>query len=112
MDQISQTMAITDLDFTLRQADPRFDTDLKGDFTYLGLLQHAYSPELLGRFDGVAHLVLVPDRLTWAWQDDFGQAQISPFFLRADANESGERRLFDAPVRPDHALGIRRFPGT
>jgi hypothetical protein len=86
MDQISQTMAITDLDFTLRQADPRFDTDLKGDFTYLGFLQHAYSPELLGRFDGVAHLVLVPDRLTWALQDDFGQAQISPFSAPTPTN--------------------------
>jgi hypothetical protein len=78
-DQIRQTMATADLDFALKQQSSRLDTDLKGNFTYLDFLQHAYGGELLGRFDGLAHLALVPERLTWTLQDDFGQAQLSPF---------------------------------
>jgi hypothetical protein len=77
--KVSQTMAVADVDFDYKQQSRRLDVDAKGDFTYLDFLQHAYSSELIGRFDGAAHLALIPERLTWVLQDDFGQAALDPF---------------------------------
>jgi hypothetical protein len=78
-DKVSQTIAVTDVDFDLKQQSRLFDVNAKGDFSYLDYLQHAYSGELVGRFDGTADVALIPERLTWVLQDDFGQAQIDPF---------------------------------
>ena len=96
-DQVRQTMATADLDFALQQQGPRLDTDLKGNFTYLDFLQHAYSGELLGRFDGLAHLALVPGRLTWALQDDFGQQQLNAFEAPTPANLENVNYLNTGP---------------
>jgi hypothetical protein len=85
-DRTSQIMATTDLDFALQQQSLRLDTSLKGDFTYLDFLQHAYSGELLGRLDGLAHLLLLPERLIWTLEDNFGQAQLNPFLAPTPAN--------------------------
>jgi hypothetical protein len=78
-DRISQTMAIADVDFDLKERSRRLDADAKGDFSYLDYLQGAYANELIGRFDGVAAVALFPGRLNWTFQDSFGQAQIDPF---------------------------------
>src|ERR1700722_6893391 len=82
----SQTMATTDVDFALQQQTLRLDTALKGNFSYIDFLQHAYSGELIGRFDGLAHVLIVPEQLTWTLQDDFGQAQLNPFTAPTPAN--------------------------
>jgi hypothetical protein len=78
-DKISQTIATADMDFLVQQQTRLLDLDLKGDFTDFDYLQHAYGNEFVGRFDGAAKLALVPDRLTWVLQDDFGQAQLDPY---------------------------------
>jgi hypothetical protein len=78
-DKLSQTTAIADLDFGLRQQSARLDAILKGDFGFLRYLQHAYGSELVGRFDGLAHVALISDQLIWTVQDDFGQGQVNPF---------------------------------
>jgi hypothetical protein len=78
-DKVSQTMAVVDGDFDIRQRSRLLDLDAKGDFTYLDYLQGAYGGQLIGRFDGSAHLALIPDRVIWVVQDDFGQAALDPF---------------------------------
>jgi hypothetical protein len=78
-DKVSQTIAVADADFDIKQQSRLFDVDAKGNFSYLDYVQGAYGGELLGRFDGLAHVALIPERLTWALQDDFGQAAIDPF---------------------------------
>jgi hypothetical protein len=78
-DKISQTMAVVDGDFDIRQRSRLLDLDAKGDFTYLDYLQGAYGGQLIGRFDGSAHVALIPERVTWVVQDDFGQAALDPF---------------------------------
>src|ERR1019366_3807022 len=83
--------------FALQQQGPRLDTDLKGNFTYLDFLQHAYSGELLGRFDGLAQLALVPERLTWALRDDFGQQQLNAFEAPTPANLENVNYLSTGP---------------
>jgi hypothetical protein len=78
-DKVSQTIALVDADFNLRQQTRLFEADAKGDFSYLDYLQSAYGAQLLGRFDGSLRAALIPQRLTWFVQDDFGQSALDPF---------------------------------
>jgi len=78
-DKVSQTMAVADADFDIRQRSRLLDLDAKGDFSYLDYLQGAYGGQLIGRFDGSAHVALIPDRLIWVVEDNFGQAALDPY---------------------------------
>jgi len=78
-DKVSQTLAITDVDFDAAEESRLLDLKAKGDFSYIDYVQGAYGPQLLGRFDGVGRFALVPDRITWVVQDDFGQAALDPY---------------------------------
>jgi hypothetical protein len=84
--KVSQTMAIADLDFDLKDQSRRFDVDAKGNFSYIDYLQNAYSNQLLGRFDGRADFALIPERVTWVLTESFGQAQIDPFVAAVPTN--------------------------
>src|SRR3984957_15926119 len=75
----SQTMAVADVHFDGNRQSRLFDVDAKGNFSDINYLQGAYGNELVGRFDGVAHVALIPERLTLALSDDFGQAALDPF---------------------------------
>jgi hypothetical protein len=77
--KVSQTMALADVDFDVKKQSRLIDVDAKGNFTYLDYLQGAYGSQVIGRFDGAAHVALIPERLTWALTDDFGQAALDPF---------------------------------
>jgi hypothetical protein len=96
-DKVSQTIATADLDFAYKQQSLRLDTDVKGDFSYLYYLQHAYSGQLLGRFDGLAELAIVPERLTWTLQDNFGQALLNPFAVPIPTNLENVDYLLTGP---------------
>jgi hypothetical protein len=85
-DKISQTIAIADLDFDYKQQSRLLDVDAKGDFSYLDYLQNAYGSQLIGRFDGISHFAIIPERLTWALQDNFGQMALDPFTPTTPAN--------------------------
>ena len=96
-DKTSQTIAIADADFSLLEQRRLFDVNATGAFSYLDFLQGAYSPELIGRFDGVARYALIPERLIWVLQDDFGQAQIDPFAPVTPANRENINSLSTGP---------------
>jgi hypothetical protein len=85
-DKVSQTIAITDLDIDFKDQTRRFDVDAKGDFSYLDYLQNAYGNQLIGRFDGRADVALIPERVTWALTESFGQSQIDPFTAAVPTN--------------------------
>jgi hypothetical protein len=85
-DKISQTLAVADLDFDVKRQTKRFDVDAKGDFTYIDYLQNAYNSQFVGRFDGLAHIGIIPDRLTWAIQDNYGQAALDAFTATIPTN--------------------------
>src|ERR1700728_2934098 len=53
-DKISQTVSITDVDLAFQEETRRLAAILKGDFSYLDYLEHAYGSQLVGRFDGFA----------------------------------------------------------
>jgi hypothetical protein len=77
--KVSQTIAVTDLDFDFKDQTRRFDVDAKGAFSYLDYLQNVYSNQLIGRFDGNASVALIPERVSWVLVESFGQSQIDPF---------------------------------
>jgi hypothetical protein len=77
--KVSQTMAVADVDFDVKKQSRLVDVDAKGNFSYIDYLQNAYGNQLTGRFDGLAHFAIIPERLIWALQDDFGQAALDPF---------------------------------
>jgi len=103
---VSQTMAVADLDFDVKQLTRLFDLDAKGNFSYLDYLQNAYGGQLVGRFDGTGKVALIPERLTWVVQDDFGQAALDPFTPQTPNNLENVNYL---STGPDVAL---RFGGT
>src|ERR1700683_4174084 len=74
--KVSQTMATADIDFAALEQSRLFNVNVKGDFSDYDYLQHAYGNELIGRLDGLGKMALVPDRLTWVLQEDFGQSQL------------------------------------
>jgi hypothetical protein len=84
--RVSQTMATVDADFNVKHQSRRLDVDAKGDFSYFDYLQGAFGTQLVGRFDGVAHVALIPQRLTWVFQDNFGQASLDPFVPTTPSN--------------------------
>jgi hypothetical protein len=105
-DKTSQTMAIADADFSLQEQRRLFDVNATGAFTYLDFLQGAYSPELIGRFDGLARFSLIPERLIWVFQDDFGQQQIDPFAPVTPANRENINYLSTGPDLNLHLGGL------
>lgn len=84
--KVSQTIATVDADFDIKHQFSRLDVDAKGSFYDFDYVQGAYGNQLLGRFDGVGHYALVPQRLTWVLQDDFGQAALDPFLPTTPGN--------------------------
>lgn len=93
----SQTVAVADADFSLQEQRRLFEVNATGAFSYLDFLQGAYSPELIGRFDGLARFALIPERLIWVLQDDFGQAQLDPFTPVTPANRENINYLSTGP---------------
>ncbi len=85
-DKISQTIAITDVDFAAKEQSRLLDVNAAGKFSYLDYLQNAFGSQLIGRFDGTGKVAIVPGRLTWTLQDDFGQAAIDPYTAVTPAN--------------------------
>jgi hypothetical protein len=78
-DKVSQTIAIADVDFALKEQTRLLQANATGDFSDLNYLQGAYGNQFLGRFDGLGRVALVPGRLFWVVSDDFGQAAIDPY---------------------------------
>jgi hypothetical protein len=104
--RVSQTIGVVDMDFDVKQLTRLFDLDAKGNFSYLDYLQNAYGGQLVGRFDGTGKIALIPERLTWVVQDDFGQAALDPFTPQTPNNLENVNYL---STGPDVAL---RFGGT
>jgi len=101
--RVSQTIAIADVDFAVKQQSRLLDLDAKGNFSYLDYLQNAYNGQLFGRFDGLGKFALIPQRLTWVLQDSYGQAQIDPF---APVTPINQENVNYVSTGPDVALRL------
>jgi hypothetical protein len=109
-DTKSQTMALVGLDFDVRRRGLRLKTDLKGDFGYLDYLQNAYRRQLIGRFDGEIAFGLIPDRLTWVVQDNFGESAVNPYATPTPSNLESINVVSTGPdllLRPGESTLLR-----
>ena len=104
--KVAQTMATVDGDFDVRHRSSRLDVDAKGYLYDYEYLQGAYGNELLGRVDGVARVALIPQRITWVLQEDFGQAALDPL---APTTPGNYEYINYVSTGPDFAL---RLGGT
>lgn len=84
--KVSQTIATADADFTVHEQSRLLDVNALGNFSYLDYLQGAFSPQLIGRFDGIGNLAIVPGHLIWTLKEDFGQAPVNPYAPVTPAN--------------------------
>ncbi len=96
-DKISQTIAITDVDFAAKEQSRLLDVNAAGKFSYLDYLQNAFGSQLIGRFDGTGKVAIVPGRLTWVLQDDYGQAAIDPYTAVTPSNMENINYLSTGP---------------
>lgn len=109
-DKKFQTLALVGLDFEVRRQGTRLNADLKGDFTYLDYLQHAYSKQLFGRLDGGATFAVFPEWLTWVVDDSFGESAVSQFVSATPSNLEKINVVSTGPevvLRPGEAMFLR-----
>ena len=93
----NQTIATADIDFAVLEQSRLFNVNAKGDFSDYDYLQHAYPNEFIGRLDGLAKVALVPDRLTWVLQEDFGQSQLDPYTPQTPSNHQNVNYVSTGP---------------
>ncbi len=72
------TIGIATTDFLVHEQTRRLEIDVAANLQYLTYEHHVYSNELLGDLTGYGKFALVPSRIEWVLQDNFGQQQITP----------------------------------
>lgn len=82
----SQTLAAANVFFDLIHTASRLELSALGNFSDINYLEHAYTNQLLGRFDGIANLKLWPHHLKWLVRDDYGDQQTNVLQAFTPAN--------------------------
>jgi hypothetical protein len=77
-DTATDTIGVMTTDFVLHEETRRLDADVAADLQYLTYGHEIYANELFGNLTGYGKLALVPGRIDWVLQDNFGQQQITP----------------------------------
>jgi len=87
-----------------------FNGFLQGQLDYLYYVQHAYSGQFLGRLDGEGSWALVPDRIKWVLQNDFGNAQVDALSAPNRSNMQAVNVLSTGPdflLRPSQTMYLQ-----
>jgi hypothetical protein len=74
----TDTIGVMSTDFVLHEQTRRLDADVAADLQYLTYGHDIYSNELFGNLTGYGKFALLPGRIDWVLQDNFGQQQITP----------------------------------
>jgi len=82
----SQTLAAANLFFDLLRTGSRLTVSALGNFSDINYLEHAYSNEVLGRFDGVATATLWQNHLEWLAREAYGDTQVNALEAMTPAN--------------------------
>lgn len=88
-DPVSDTIFIPGFDVTLRQDGARVRTNLAGSIEYRDYLGGSYADTTRAQLDGVVDWILVPERLTWSFQDSLGVQPINE--LAADSPDNQQQ---------------------
>lgn len=88
-DEVDETMATAGLDLRIRQEGTRLDTNVDGLLAFVDYLDDTFGSEVVGHVSADLQLGLIPERLIWVVQDDFGQTRGDPFApVTADNREN------------------------
>jgi hypothetical protein len=101
--EVDQDIATAGLEFSFDQDSAKLRADVVGDLAYYKYLDDAYDPDLVGTVDANALFALVPDRITWALSDEFGQALTDPF--QSDTPNNRENINYFS-TGPDFIMGL------
>jgi hypothetical protein len=82
----SEIMPTAGFDIALHREGTVVDADLTGLFSYYDYVHRSYSNDVYGRSDGLVKLSLVPERIVWVVQEDFGQAALNLFQPQTPGN--------------------------
>ncbi len=89
----SETIGTASVEFAAYENTRRLQAQMIGDLAYFDYFHHTYNSEVIGNFAGNANFQLVPERIQWNVQDNFGQIRTDPF----------------AAVTPDNRENINYF---
>ncbi len=92
------TIGVEELGLNWHEARPWLDVGVDADVSHLNYFQHTYSDEFLGNFLGQAKLNLVPQVLSWNFNDNFGQAPLEPLAPITPANRENINYFSTGPA--------------
>lgn len=83
--EIAENITTAGLELDLNRTGRRLNADLVGNLRYFDYLENTYESELTGRFDGTVDLGILPERLNWVVEDNYGQASTDIFAVQTPA---------------------------
>lgn len=132
-DETSETIATAGLAVALQREGSRLDADVAADLQWRKYLDDTFGDEVVGGLAGTLVFSLVPDRLTWTVQDNYGQTLVDRRFAETPDNRQdtnvfstgpdlyfllGERTRVELSARwsdvayEDTAADSERYSGT
>jgi len=103
--EIDESMGVVGLDFGLTQDSARVRADVSSQFDYVHYVNGTFDDELIGGFSGFVDITLLDERLTWMFQNSFGQQTIDPLTPANPGNREDTNRFSTGPT-------INLLPGS
>jgi hypothetical protein len=102
-DEINESIAMAGLRFAVNEDTRRLQADVVGDLAYYSYLSNTYENELVGSVYADTEFTLLPERITWALSDQFGQVAIDPF---QPATPDNRENINYFSTGPDFTVGL------
>jgi hypothetical protein len=97
INRMSQTSADLGLLFSKNENRPHYCGDIDADLHFLDYLNSSFPRQLLGGAAGTFNLFLVPGRLSWLVEDNFGQVAQNPQEVGTPLNRQNFNYLTTGP---------------
>jgi hypothetical protein len=93
----AETVVEGGLKLAVTEKRPWLDATLASDFQYETYLNHTFKNDVLGGANGTARVILVPGRVSWTLQDNFGQTSVDPVAVETPANRQNTNVVTTGP---------------
>ena len=87
-----ETIAQGGIDFSVSEATRRIRADARGSLYYYDYLDNTYENQTVGAIDALVDISIVPERINWTIQENYGRNLFDPF--QADRPENWENLNF------------------
>ena len=105
----SQTLGIGGVNFAVSRHESQLSASMAGNFEDMYFVQHAFSNQLMGSFSGDATAGLIPGRLNWVIDENYGQNLISPLVQAVPTNLQNVNVMSTGPDLLLHPGGQSNF---